>query len=180
MHEKLIQHWQDLDRMMDRYEDILTRAGDKAMISINGAWSLLDIGDHLYYAERKSLELLKKRDASGTQKRPGLLQQLKLYWLLNFLRGRRKFNAPVKSDPRGWRSEERHTSAEGLIKDFKTVRTSFRSFLEGKDEPYYSTAVYKHPVIGPMDVNGMMKFFVEHFKRHLGQAERVLEQLDQE
>lgn len=136
-----------------------------------GAWSVVEVMQHLRLAERYSLMYVQRKiEADHPIAAAGFRQQLRLLALRIFLRSPFKFKAPkmVAKDMFPY-----ETYPE-LVAGWKQERAELRSFLMSLDPHWLEKEVYKHPLAGRMSLKAMLAFFQEHFDRHREQIRRTV------
>jgi uncharacterized damage-inducible protein DinB len=135
-------------------------------------WSAMQIVQHLMLAERSSFLQIKKKLATNREqyKKASKTSKLRAIVLATSLKQPIKLPAPAI-----------HTKD---IVDFLTLAAAQQQWLLHRNELYHFLAalseedlereVFKHPVIGIMDVWGMLDYFEAHFLRHAKQINKIL------
>ena len=143
----------------------------------NGKWSIVHTITHLVTSERLSLLYMKKKSLGVNQLADsGLVENLKMIVLklsqrLPFL----KFTAPkavVDHTPTDL------TFAE-LARQWESTRQSLKEFLQSIEEKNVRKKIYKHPVVGQLDVVQGVAFSREHFMHHLPQLKKLMRETKQ-
>lgn len=160
----------DLNRVLNRMEQDVSLLSSKPE---EDQWSANEVLYHLYISEYQSLQYVKKKT------RANLNQLNKANWKTNFrkqllgiyLSSPFKFKAPrmvsVKSD-------QAH-AFEDLKGDYEKLRNDLQVFLKELDSKKEEREIYRHPIAGRMNVNGMLVFMEKHLLRHEKQIERTLQ-----
>lgn len=140
-----------------------------------GAWSVLEVMEHLRRAEALSGEYLRKKamSAKPLSKKSirSTLREAVLGWYLN---------APIKFKAPAIVNEESfpgHLELDGQADEWRRERAQLRSWLSGQPADYFKRQGYRHPLAGRMTVNGMLKFFEWHFDRHRKQIDRTIKKV---
>jgi hypothetical protein len=136
-----------------------------------GKWSVSQILTHIVTAENLSLSYMKKKSL-GVDKLDdsGWLESLKIILLKISQRIPVRYKAPkvvVDNTREGLSFEE--VSAE-----WKNMHRDLKNFLHAIPNEYLKRKIYKHPVVGRLDVYQAMQFFREHRNHHWPQIKRLL------
>ena len=138
-----------------------------------GAWSPVQVLQHLILTESSSLKYLQKKISSGLQHIPPAT------WLTaaRVLAFRLYIALPLKTKaPRAMGEEhfpEVDTFSE-VAQAYRKTRHELRSFLESLPEEAFALEIFRHPVAGKLTLGGLVTFFVLHFERHERQIRRQL------
>ncbi len=136
-----------------------------------GAWSVLEILQHVIIVEKQSLAYIKKKTSyPDTLKDAKFTEHFRKFLLYLYLRAPIKIKAPAVV------SEERFDqgiSFEELIEDWREARQELMDFLESVPEEWVNKLIYRI-FVGRMTLDGMLLFFREHFGRHKKQVKRTL------
>ncbi len=135
-------------------------------------WSILQILEHLRQSEELSLKYIKyKIDNNARFRKTGFSESLKIKTLVRAFKSERKFKAP---DVNGLSPQNEGLSYDEIKQKYTDIRSDFKSYLSGLDDSYFILNVYKHPIIGRINLLQMLKFFEVHVSRHRKQIERAL------
>ncbi len=139
------------------------------------AWSVVQVIEHLMVSEEASLKYLQKKtlDISKAQ-RTGFKNKWKLLLTKAVFYLPFKFKAPASMVPMP--SEALATLNELDSKWAKTRADMFQLISKLQDADM-EKELWKHVVSGKMNLYQMVDFFDFHFKRHLKQIERTIEQV---
>lgn len=137
-----------------------------------GQWSAIQVMHHLIISEELSLGYIRKKlsfkpaliKAGFSEKFRRLL--LKIYLGLPF-----KFKAPKGVDDEALPV---FASFSETAKRWEAIRSDLAGFLEGVAPDLLDKELYKHPAAGKMTLNGMLDFYLAHFRRHREQILRML------
>lgn len=140
------------------------------------AWSVLEILQHLYLAEKTSLDSIQKELEKETVfESAGFADSLRAFALRTALSFPLKFKAPYTlnrdafiSDPTFWE----------VAKSWKNERLRLKQFFKEIPADLLTKSAYKHPRGGLMTVYGMLAFYESHFNRHLKQINKTLKEID--
>ena len=136
-----------------------------------GKWSVNQILTHLISSERLSLLYMRKKSL-GIQhlNNSGVLETFKLIVLKVSQRLPLKYKAPgilVQHTPEVLPLPQ-------AIEQWTAVRNDLRKFLDGITDQNIRKKIYKHPVVGMLDVMQAMAFFHEHIHHHWPQVKSLL------
>jgi hypothetical protein len=133
-------------------------------------WSISQILNHLMLSERLSLIYMKKKSLGiDTAGDTGLIEDAKFLLLKFSQRLPLKFKAPEvlgKSEP------DSPTLVEVTAK-WNNVRREMYEFAEALPEKHLRRKIYKHPVVGRLNVIQALAFMREHVNHHLPQIKRL-------
>ncbi|MFN0203450.1 MAG: DinB family protein [Bacteroidia bacterium] len=135
-----------------------------------GEWSAIQVMWHLISAEGNAVKYVRKKAlGKNALQTAGWGSSARLI-LLNFVLALPiKFKAPkiVEAVPE-------RVSWEETKKEWEKVRQELRELLASFDENEMRKPLFKHPLVGKMDLYQMLSFMESHFDRHLGQIKRAL------
>jgi len=172
MHPKLLQRFTAIEaerkallaELVHLQEDILN-------YSPPGKWSVNQILMHLMTSERMSLIYMKKKSLGiNNVGDSGVIESLKLLTLRVSQRLPFRFKAPqalVENTPEPLPLPQ-------LMKKWDSARSNVYSFLETIQDQHIHKKIYKHPVVGRLDVMQAMVFFNEHIHHHWPQVKNLL------
>lgn len=138
-----------------------------------GAWSSVQVLQHLLLTESSSLKYLQKKVSSGLSHIP------RATWLTTarVLVFRLYIALPIKTKaPRAMGEDhfpEVDTFGE-VAQAYRKTRQEFRIFLENLPEEAFDLEIFRHPVAGKLALDGLFTFFILHFERHERQIRRQL------
>lgn len=158
----------DRQKLMHLLDGITSEAFHR---SNPGKWSIQQILAHLVASERLSIQYLKKKfqgieELSVT----GIQEDLKMWILVISQRLPLKFKAPkvvVEHTPALKNSDEIST-------EWNRARQELREVLEWFQDHHLNRKVYKHPVVGKLNIVQMLRFFGEHIAHHAPQIKKLL------
>lgn len=138
----------------------------------NGGWSVQQVVQHLALSERLSLVYLRKKtqDPSRILPRDWALPIRKLK-LAIYLGTPLKYRAPAMvSTPALPVNESLAQTLEGLDR----VQHELLDFLASLPIESRHGLIYRHPIAGRLDLDGMFTFFTFHIRHHRPQVERLV------
>ena len=138
----------------------------------DGKWSVSQILAHIVQAESLSLKYMKKKalginDAGDT----GVVEDLKFLILRVSQRLPLRYKAPAVLGESAPPSPDFDT----VVNDWDAVRKDLLLFLQGIRPDHVKRKIYKHAVMGRLNVIQAVKFFDEHQIHHRPQIKRLLQ-----
>ncbi len=167
MDKKLVQLFEDLK---DYSEPTLNKSPG------NGAWSVLNIMQHLYLTEQLVLNAIQREIENNTVfAASGIGDKVRAVALHTALSLPFKFKAPYYinndafvEDPTFWE----------VAKDWNKERSRFKKFCQEISPELMEKSIYKHPRGGYLNILGVLTFFNTHFDRHHSQIRKTLKMVD--
>jgi hypothetical protein len=138
--------------------------------SIHGQWNMAQVIAHLHISEKTSLDYL-ERKMLGIQQasNSSVSEWIKVIGLIFSQRLPFKYNAPRGSNL----PEPESRPVDELVALWETERQRLYALLNRFEETDLKKKVYRHVVIGLVDVTHMMIFFREHIYHHQWQIKRL-------
>jgi uncharacterized damage-inducible protein DinB len=140
-----------------------------------GAWSVIEVIDHLTIAEKYSYQYLTKKlqDKTASNK-VGLKEAFRSILLNAYLASPKKFAAPSISLP-----SDNYITLNNAKEEWLKVRTDTAALLDTVPEDMLDRNWFKHPVAGKLSLMHMLTFMKAHVSHHERQIERTLVHLTQ-
>ena len=134
-------------------------------------WSVMEILLHLVTSERLTVNYMRKKSlVIDSLKDAGLMESLKLTLLVISQRLPLRYKAPTVV--------LEHTPAmvplPALLTQWDEIRTDLNVWLDSVADRHLHRLIYKHPVVGRLDVVQALTFMQAHFHHHLPQIARLL------
>lgn len=146
---------------------------DQLNYAPHGKWSINQILAHVMTAEKLSLQYMNKKILGINEtENSGVIEELKMLALKISQRLPFKFKAPKKVVE----FTPTQINLQKLTEDWAAVRTDLKSFLEKIADDQVNKKIYKHVVVGPLNVKQALIFFREHFHHHLPQINKLIAQ----
>ncbi len=166
-----------LDEVDDQLHKLVKRLSRHSEEDLNRKpsdteWSVMQVMKHLQLAEFYTMEYMKKKLSDGNVPKKNSIKgkiMTSMYGLA--------FNYPMKINAPAAISGEAlplKSSFWDLTKQWKQQRAELRTFLLDLSDAQLKGEIYKHPVFGRSDANGLLKFYLLHTKRHEKQINRLL------
>jgi hypothetical protein len=136
------------------------------------AWSVNQIIQHLIISEQAALAHIKKKIsyANGNLKKASAASRLRALLLSTSMRQPLKLTAPDNSIA----GMEDTAELATLKNKWWQARTELRDYLNEINDDFLDAELYKHPVVGIMDIWGMLNFFQTHTERHEKQIRKTI------
>lgn len=170
---RFFKKFDELDKQLDRLLQLMEKQPVERLLKSPspGAWSPIQVLQHLILSEAGSLKYLRKKISSGLQDIPhatwiteARIAVLRFYMLLPL-----KVKAPRII---GEENFAEVTSFGEVAEEYKKTRQELRAFLENLPEEAFSLEIFRHPIAGKLSLGGLATFFILHFKRHEQQIRR--------
>lgn len=139
-----------------------------------GKWSIAQILSHLIASEHLSVKYLNKK-MLGIHEAPqtGLVEEIKMIALIVSQRTPFiKFKAPKVL------AENTHVyqTAEQLKEAWNTNRLELKDVIARFQDDQLNRKIYKHPIVGMLNIKQALQFFREHINHHTPQVKNLLRQ----
>ncbi len=160
-----------------RREDLTGRLADLGERALSfkprkEAWCLLEVCDHVLRTEEASLQYVRKKlPHVEANSRPGARSR----WVFPILRVllalplRFRMPSSVSDSLKPGSS----LSLEKLVDRWIAEHSEWRRVLDSVPASKLQSPLFRHPIAGPMDLNGALLFLEAHFDHHLRQVERL-------
>lgn len=136
----------------------------------NNKWSIHQILAHLVAAEKLSVQYVRKKMQGIDQaKDAGLIESLKMIVLKISQQLPFKFNAPQPVVA----LTATYSNLDELITDWNNTRITLKNLLEEIRDDQTKRLIFKHPVVGKLDITQALEFMKEHVAHHLPQLKRL-------
>lgn len=173
MHPLLLKRFNKLEADRQKLLRTLTALPNEAILfrAPPGKWSVNQILTHLLTSEKLSVLYMRKKSLGiENLTNSGIPESLKLVVLKVSQRLPIKYKAPgilVEHTPEALPLMQ-------AIEQWDAVRNDLRKFLEEIADQNIRKMIYKHPVVGMLDVMQAMAFFHEHIHHHWPQVKSLL------
>lgn len=136
-----------------------------------GKWTILQILDHIMTSEKLSVVYIKRKTSSGKSiERSGLRSRFRIFTLKLALNLPLKYKAPKISDSTGKNPDYKELKTEWL-----EVRSELKELILTLDESTLMSQIFKHPIVGLLNMKQTLEFFEIHFVHHRKQIEEIIE-----
>ncbi len=172
MHNEIKERFSKLEKLKAEAEELFSRFSDEALNAppAPGKWGAIQHFAHILSSETSSLVYMKKKiQGVSDAGKSGLSERIRL-GILNFaMKTPIKFKAPpVLEEP------AQTISRDELLQKWNTLRNDYIEFLEPITKDAAESRIYKHPVMGRMDLLQALEFLAVHLERHLKSAKEIL------
>jgi hypothetical protein len=161
-----------LDKLKSEAEEMFSRFSDEElnMPQAPGKWGAIQHFAHILSSETLSLMYMKKKIQGVSEAgKSGLSERVRSGLLRFAMKTSLKFKAPpVLEEPASFIKKEE------FLSKWNNLRNDYREFLEPIKEDIASSRIYKHPVMGRMDLLQALDFLGVHLERHLKSAKEIL------
>ena len=133
-------------------------------------WNLLQVLRHLVTAEQQSMNYIQRKAKRGdTIEKTGIGAVIRHVILKTALLLPIKFKAPKVADVSGYKP-----NLKTMISEWEAVRKEMKAFIENSSSEELSTALYKHPRAGMLNVKQALEFMVTHISHHQKQMQKLI------
>lgn len=137
-----------------------------------GKWSVLQVMLHLMTSENLSIKYVQKKLSFNPElKSAGVFDSGRKAVVSFYMKLPFKVKAPAVVAEDKFPDEAAFWE---LVKQWKSQREELRSYLGSLPDDVFNKSLYKHPVAGRMSLGAMLSFFIDHFRRHRKQIDKVL------
>jgi hypothetical protein len=174
MNPKIQKYWTRVEEGKAYYDALLQVFNDQQLNfhPEDGAWSMLDVMQHLYTSENISLQFMEKFDFNRKDEKVGLKSEIKTILLVNRLNSRKKYKAPKvlaeKKDSLGISHDSHEFSHQ-----WESLRSDMFNFLNEFPDEKIGHFIFSHPAVGKLNILQTLQFFVAHLKHHQYQIESI-------
>jgi hypothetical protein len=136
-----------------------------------GAWSISEVADHLLHVER---EVMKASTKQGVERR-GQRRTLKQWLAAKGFRAVTRLNIRIKVPAKvaGLVTPGSAPDLNALWAEWRDTHDQLERYLETIGPANVDDMAFRHPIIGPTSVRGMLPFLVSHFDHHMRQVRRI-------
>lgn len=136
-----------------------------------GQWSVVQIMQHLTYAEKGSARYIKyKLENEKRLKKSGVNAWFRSFILDIIMVLPIRIKAPAILPP-----PENSLHFTEARNEWNAGRKSLKSVLDSMNTAQINSALFKHPIVGKMNIKQALRFMQQHFERHEKQIFRVLD-----
>jgi uncharacterized damage-inducible protein DinB len=134
------------------------------------AWSMLEVFDHLITAETNGLRYMEKKMLGIESVQKTTFGSRWRSLLLNIaLKLPLKFKAP----PAAAIKRKDYYDFKETAAQWDALRNEWREFLDHFDKPTSEKLIFKHPVVGKLNISQTIDFIYEHVAHHEKQIARL-------
>lgn len=136
-----------------------------------GSWSIAEVAQHLLQVEREITNAAVKTDVKrhGRTRSPkewlGYLAFLAIFYL--------RWRIKVPGTVAGRVTPVAEPDMDQLWREWSEVRAKLAGHLETIRAEDLGQMAYRHPIMGPTSVRGILPFFRRHFDHHMRQIARI-------
>ncbi len=137
-----------------------------------GKWSVVQIINHLANSEEASIVYVKKKiQYTKNYKKSGIKSLMRYFTLrLAFLLPIKYKIPPILKEP------SNEIDFETAWNNWLIVRNEWESIVKEMNENQLKSDIFKHPVLGKINIIQAQKFMQTHFDRHKEQIERLIKE----
>ena len=175
MNNSLLREWNKLEHLRLAIIALVVDLDQRNFqTSSGGKWSLGQILIHIVTSEKLALHYMRKKSLGiNAVQNSGFIEPIKLTVLRISQRLPIKYNVP--------KSIHEKTPAppckEELLKSWEETRQELKSFLESIEEKNIHKKIFKHPIVGMLNVIQGVAFLREHLLHHKPQIIKLTKEI---
>lgn len=136
-----------------------------------GAWSIAEVAQHLLQVEREVTRAATKPDVERRGHTRSAREWIGLGLFLAIVRLNMRVRIP--QEVAGRVTPRSDPEIDSLWREWSEVQANLERFLQTVTPSELAQMAFKHPIIGPTPVKGMLSFLLKHFNHHMRQVERI-------
>jgi len=171
MEELFRKRFKRLQDLLSSYEN---EAADLSYDQLNqtpatGGWSINQVIHHMSGVEAGTILYIQKKLINPEEnKKAGLKSFYRAALLRYALRSKRKFRAPkILTEPVG------PYDVNELFTLWKITRKNLESLYDSIPAEHKNRQLFKHPVVGKINLKQTLGFMGDHMQRHLDQIQKI-------
>jgi DinB superfamily len=133
-------------------------------------WSAAQILYHVFQSEYGVQRYLKKKIQALHLPKTGFRERIRSWLLDKYLKSSRKFKAPKGIDV-----PQAEFDLNKFLEKWDLLREEMRSFLDNFPREKIDRSIFKHPVVGRIDIFQTLSFLDLHSQRHFQQIRTILD-----
>lgn len=136
-----------------------------------GSWSISEVADHLLHVEREVVKASTKEgvERRGQRRTPRQWLASKAFRAITWLNIRIKVPAKVA----GLVTPGSTPDLSAIWEEWRDVHERLELYLETIGPADLGDMAFRHPILGPTNVRGILPFFINHFDHHMRQVRRI-------
>ena len=151
-----------------------TRALSEAQLRFRpaeGAWSIAEVAQHVLHVER---EVTKAAMKPGVERRGRKRAPREWAGMIVFL-AVVKLNVRIRVPQKvaGRVTPTADPDMDALWSEWRELHADLARYLETVRGENLGDMAFKHPIVGPTSVRGMLPFLTRHFDHHMRQVRRI-------
>ncbi|MEX1185410.1 MAG: DinB family protein [Gemmatimonadaceae bacterium] len=136
-----------------------------------GAWSIAEVAQHVLHVER---EVTKAAMKPGVERRGRRRTPREWAGMIAFLAVvKLNFRIRVPQKVAGRVTPAADPDMDALWSEWRELHENLARHLETVPEENLGDMAFKHPIVGPTSVRGMLPFLTQHFDHHMRQVRRI-------
>lgn len=151
-----------------------TRALSEAQLRFRpavGAWSIAEVAQHLLQVEREVVKAAAKPGVERSGRKRNAAEWIGFLMFRAIVRLNVRIKVPRRVAGRVTPASD--PDMDTLWAEWSEVRARLESYLESLRPVDLRLMAFKHPIMGPTSVKGVLQFFHQHFDHHMRQVARI-------
>jgi hypothetical protein len=151
-----------------------TRALSEAQLRFRpaaGAWSIAEVAQHVLHVEREVTKAAMKPGVERRGRKRTLREWAGMIVFLAVVKLDFRIRVPQKVAGRVTPAAD--PDMDALWSEWRALHQDLARHLETVREEDLGDMAFKHPIVGPTSVRGMLPFLTQHFDHHMRQVRRI-------
>lgn len=136
-----------------------------------GSWSIAEVAHHLLHVEREITRAASKPGVERRRRRRTAREWVGYLIFLAVVHLHARIKVPEKVAKLVTPSA--NPDMDQLWLDWTDLHAKLAGYLETVREDDLELMAFRHPIMGPTSVKGMLSFFLSHFDHHMRQVRRI-------
>lgn len=136
-----------------------------------GSWSIAEVAQHLLHVEREVTKAASKPGVERRRRRRTAKEWMGYLAFLGIVHLRGRIKVPGKVAGRVTPAAE--PDMDQLWREWSELHANLAAHLETIREEHLGLMAFKHPIMGPTSIKGVLPFFRQHFDHHMRQVRRI-------
>lgn len=175
MHKKLKNRFAHLQNLLGQYDQEIQNISheDANKVPPTGGWTIAEVVYHMTVVEKRIIQYIQRKlEKPSESKNAGIRSFYRAALLRYALRSKRKFRAPkVLDNPQG-----PYDTAQ-LMNEWRSSRAILEKMFNEVADADIGRELFKHPVVGKINLKQTLGFMADHKQRHLQQIREIKAQI---
>lgn len=136
-----------------------------------GAWSIAEVAQHVLQVEREVTKAAAKPGVERRGRRRTPREWAGMILFLAVVKANYRIRVPQKVAGRVTPATD--PDMDALWLEWRQLHDTLERHLETINQENLGDMAFKHPIVGPTSVRGMLPFLTQHFDHHMRQVGRI-------
>ncbi|MEL6823295.1 MAG: DinB family protein [Calditrichota bacterium] len=132
-------------------------------------WSAIQIAEHLHKVDGFALRAVTKAKSRSKLSKPGVINELLTRFACAYLRSPLKLKVPSEQI-----APSNEVSIDEILSGWKFIQQELRKEALNMPPEKQEAAMFKHPIIGMINLDQTFRFLTEHTRNHHRQLQRLI------